>query len=208
MDIEAFAGTPNWTAARRGLLTASRIADALATLKTGKPAESRKKLAYELLAERMTGFAVTHFVTAPMQHGIDNQPGAIAEYEDATGNIVGPEVFVLHPEIDWAGATPDGTVGMDGLVEVKCPTTPKHLMWLTAGEVPDEHRLQMVFQLACTRREWVDFVSFDPRVKGKARLFIRRFVPEVGEIEKVEEGARQFLDELAAMEMQLNGEAA
>lgn len=203
MDVEALAGTANWHAARRGLLTASRIKDALAVLKTGKPSESRQKLMFELLAERMTGAAVDHYVTPAMTWGIENQADAISAYEAETGELVGPEVFVLHPEIDWAGATPDGLIGVEGLIEVKCPTTPKHLAWLMAGEIPDEHRLQMVFQIACTRRRWVDFVSFDPRVKAKSQLFIKRFEPGRDEIERVESGAREFLAELDAMSQQL-----
>ena len=162
-----------------------------------------RKAAFELLAERVSGYAVDHYVTPAMQWGIDNQPHAIAAYEAETGELVGPEVFVLHPEIDWAGATPDGTIGRDGLIEVKCPTTPTHLTWLLAGEVPEQHRLQMTFQLACARRQWVDFVSYDPRIKGKAQLFIRRFEPSRDEIEKVEAGAREFLNELEAMSLQL-----
>jgi putative phage-type endonuclease len=199
MEVEALAGTPNWHAARRGLLTASRMADAIAVLKTGKPSESRRKLMFELLAERMTGNAVDHYVTPAMQWGLDNQADAIAAYEAETGELVGPEVFVLHPSIDWLGATPDGLVGSDGLLEIKCPTTPKHLAWVMAGEVPEEHKPQMLCQLACTRRQWVDFVAFDPRVKGPARLFIRRFEPPASEIERIEEGAREFLAELQAM---------
>ena len=203
MEIEAVAGTPQWLAARRGLLTASRVADALAVLKNGKPSESRRKLMFELLAERMSGVAVEHFVTPAMQWGIDHQADATAAYEAATGELVGPEVFVLHDSIDWFGATPDGLVGSDGLIEIKCPTTPKHLAWVFAGEVPDEHRPQMLAQLSCTGRQWVDFVSFDPRVKGKAQLFIKRFEPAREEVEKIEAGVREFLAELDAMSKQL-----
>lgn len=202
MEVEAIAGTANWHAARRGLLTASRIADAIAVLKNGKPSESRRKLAFELLAERISGVAVDHYVTPAMQWGIDNQSGAIAAYEAQTGELVGPEVFVLHPEIDWSGATPDGLVGRDGLIEVKCPTTPKHVAWCLAGEVPDEHCPQMLWQLACTRRKWVDFVSFDPRV-NHPQLFVRRFEPARELIEEIEAKARDFLAEVAAMAEQL-----
>lgn len=202
MEVEAIAGTPNWHAARRGLLTASRIADALAVLKNGKPSESRRKLLFDLLAERMSGVAVEHYVTPAMQWGIDNQADAMAAYEAETGELVGPEVFVLHPSIDWFGATPDGLIGSDGLIEIKCPTTPKHLSWVIAGEVPDEHKPQMLAQLACTGREWVDFVSFDPRVR-KPQLFIRRFHPERSEIERIETGARDFLAELDTMSAML-----
>lgn len=203
MEVEAIAGTNQWHAARRGCLTASRMADAIAVLKNGKPSEARRKLMFDLLAERMTGNAVDHFVTPAMQWGIDQQAAATAAYEAETGELVGPEVFVLHPSIDWFGATPDGLVGSDGLIEIKCPTTPKFLAWRIAGEVPEEHRPQMLAQLACTGRRWVDFAAFDPRVQKGPQLFIRRFQPERAEIERIEAGARDFLAELDAMEKQL-----
>ncbi|KXK51045.1 MAG: YqaJ-like viral recombinase domain protein [Chloroflexi bacterium OLB13] len=203
MEVEALAGTNQWHAARRGCLTASRMADAIAVLKNGKPSEARRKLMFDLLAERMSGVAVEHYVTPAMEWGIAHQADAMAAYEAETGELVGPEVFVLHPSIDWFGATPDGLVGSDGLVEIKCPTTPKFLAWRMAGEVPEEHRPQMLAQLACTGRQWVDFVAFDPRVQKGPQLFIRRFQPERAEIERIEAGARDFLAELAAMEIQL-----
>jgi len=206
MNVEAVAGTDNWLAARRGCLTASRVADAIATLKNGKPSEARRKLMFDLLAERATGVAVSSYVTPAMQWGIDTQSAARVAYEAHTGEIVGPEVFVLHPALDWAGATPDGLVDPMGLLEIKCPTTPTHLRYVVAakdGHVPDEYRPQMLWQLACTRRQWVDFVSFDPRVKGASRLAVVRFEPAPGEVEELEEKASAFLDEVAAMAEQL-----
>lgn len=206
MNVEALAGTTNWVAARRGCLTASRIADAIATLKTGKPSESRRRVAFELLAERATGIAADHYVTSAMQWGIDTQPAARAAYEVLTGSLVGPEVFVLHPTIDWAGATPDGLLDPDGLLEIKCPTTATHLRYVLMareGRVPDEYRPQMLWQLACTRRAWVDFVSFDPRVEGPSRIAVARFEPAATEIEEIEAKASAFLEEVAAMAEQL-----
>ncbi len=203
MNVEAIAGTDQWFAARRGMLTASRVADALAMLKNGKPSESRRKLAHELVAERVTGILVERYVTPAMTWGIEQQHNALIAYEERTGNICGPELFVLHPTIDWFGATPDSLVGDDGLVETKCPTTPTHVAWTLAGEVPEQHKPQMLAQLACTGRKWVDFVSFDPRINGRASLFIRRFEPTPEQILAVEDGAREFLAEVAAMCEQL-----
>lgn len=206
MNIEAIAGTDNWVAARRGVLTASRIADAIAVLKTGKPSESRRRVAFELLAERATGLATDHYVSSAMQWGTDQQPAARAAYEARTGLLAGPEVFVLHPSIDWAGATPDGLLDPDGLIEIKCPTTPVHLRYVLMsrdGKVPDDYRPQMLWQLACTRRKWVDFVSFDPRVEGPSRIAIARFEPTAQEVEEIEAKAQSFLDEVAAMAEQL-----
>jgi putative phage-type endonuclease len=211
MIVEAMAGTDNWVAARRGCLTASRMADAMAYLKTKSKdgqlveAEARRKLKFDLLAERLTGIAVSHYVTPAMQHGIEQQPHATAAYEAATGEIVGPEVFVLHPRIDWFGATPDGLIGDAGIVEIKCPTTPTFLRWVTEGEVPAEHKPQMLAQLACTGRAWCDFIAFDPRVPEPHQLFIRRFEPEQSEIARIEVEAEKFLAELADMADRFKG---
>lgn len=196
MRVEATAGTAAWTAARRGLLTASRMKDAAALLKTGKPSESRIRLMKELAAERLTGAAVDHYVTSAMQWGIDNQAGAISAYEALTGEIVGPELFVLHPKIEFFGATPDGLVGSDGLIEVKCPTTTTYVEWVLAGVVPEEHKLQMATQCACAGRQWVDFVAHDPRMPAGQTLFVRRYEPTADEIAHVEKVATDFLREL------------
>ena len=207
MIVEAEAGTAQWIAARRGCLTASRVADAISKTKKGEYTAERQKLLFELLAERMTGVKVSQYVTDAMQHGIDNQAGAIERYETETGTLVGPEVFVLHPRIEFFGATPDGILpdGL-GLVEVKCPSTVKHLAWMKEGVVPHEYRPQMLAQLACTGRRYVDFISFDPRIQiDSAQFFLRRFEPKPEEIEEVEAEAQKFLQELEAMFEQITG---
>jgi len=198
MTPEAMAGTDNWLAARRGCLTASRVADALSTLKSGKPSERRQKLLFELLAERITGAKVDHFVTPAMQWGIDMQAPAISEYEARTGEIVQPEAFYLHESIDWFGATPDGLVP-HGLIEVKCPTTPRFLQIVATGDIPAEWQTQMTAQCSVLARDWVDFVAFDPRVPGSKSLFIKRFEPGDKAIATLEAGVIEFLDELQAM---------
>lgn len=196
MQVEALAGTPNWLAARRGCLTASRMNDAADFLKTGKPGAKRIALLKDLAAEAISDYAVEHFVTADMQWGTDHQPHATAAYEARRGLLVGPEVFVLHPEIERFGATPDGLVGHDGLVEFKCPRTTTFISWVTEGVVPEQHRLQMLAQLACTGRKWCDFVAFDPRMPEGRQLYIRRFEPDEKEIERAEEIAATFVEDL------------
>lgn len=206
MQVEAIAGTPNWLAARRGCLTASRMNDAADFLKTGKPGAKRIALLKDLAAEAVSDYAVDHFVTNDMQWGIDNQSNAIAAYEARKGLIVGPEVFVLHDEIDRFGATPDGLIGHDGLLEVKCPRTTTFISWVTEGVVPEQHKLQMLAQLACSNRDWVEFVAYDPRMPEGKQMFVRRFEPADSEIERVEQIAADFVEELTKL-IQLINEA-
>ena len=191
-------GTAEWFNARIGCLTASRMADAIATKKDGTPMKCRQDLMFELLAERMTGNAVTHYVNDAMRHGQEQEPAAKMAYEAATGNLVLDAPFVPHPRIEHCGASPDGFVD-DGLVEIKCPTTPKHLTYLRNRAVPEEYRPQMLMQMACTGRRWCDFVSFDPRMPPPQQLLIVQYAPGEDEIAAIEDAARTFLADLDAM---------
>lgn len=198
-----------WLADRAGCLTASRFADALDFRKDGSPGAKRIALAKSILAERLTGDTVRTYVTDAMQHGIETEAEARAAYEAETGMIVTLTGFVRHPTIEHAGASPDGLIDVDGLVETKCPTTAKHVDWLLAGGVPDEHKPQMTFQLACTQRAWCDFVSYDPRVKDdRSRLIIRRFTPSTTEIAAAETAAAEFLAWVEDLWEQLTTRAA
>ena len=192
-------GSAQWFQDRIGKLTASNMAMAMSFLKNGGEAKERKDLKIAILAERMTDIIREVYVTPAMQHGTDTEPAAKLAYEAATGAKVMPAPFVEHMAIENFGASPDGLIGTDGLLEVKCPTTAKFIGWMLAGVVPEEHKPQMLAQLACTQRKWVEFVAFDPRMPENKRLFIRRYEPTAEEIKGVEVAAEKFLDEVDAM---------
>lgn len=195
-----------WVRQRIGWCTASRMRDVLATLKNGQPAEARRKYAMELVAERLVDGALDHFVSPAMQWGIECEPEAADAYEEVTGTLLERCGFHPHPRIEFFGATPDRLLGGDGLVEIKCPTTATYVAWRAAGEVPAEHKPQMLAQLACTRRRFVDFVAYDPRVRQREhRIFIRRYEPSVDEIAAVEAAVEQFLAEVEALFQQVIG---
>lgn len=187
-----------WLAARAGKLTASRMKDALAMLKNGQPAQARADLIRDILAERLTGSSVRHFVNEAMLWGSEKEPEAKEAYEARTGDFIGECGVYDHPRIDLFCATPDGLLSHDGLIELKCPTTPTFVSWVIAGVVPDQHKPQMLAQLACTGRKWVEFVAYDPRVQKRSPLFIRRFTPEPAEIARIEDAAEKFLAEVDA----------
>lgn len=193
------ANTPQWHRARIGCLTASRMGDVLAVLKNGKPAEARSAYLRQLVAERMTDTAAEFYVTQAMQWGLDHEAEAVAAYEELTGELCDPAPFVLHPEIEFFGSTPDRFVGSDGLLECKCPTTASYIEWRQSGEIPARYVAQMTAQLACTRRKWCDFVAYDPRVVYGPKLWVRRFEPTQEQINACEDAARQLLAEVDAL---------
>lgn len=196
-------GSGAWLNQRVGRLTASRMAAAMAYLKTGKPAADRTNLMRELLAERLTGDAVPHPVTPPMLWGIAQEPHAKTEYQALSGNLLTRCGFIDHPTIKYFGGSPDALLDDDAVFEAKCPNTTTHVAWVLAGEVPEQHKPQILAQLACTRRTRAVFVSFDPRIPGARRIFVREWEPARDEIEAVEGAAREFLRELDELFMQL-----
>jgi YqaJ-like viral recombinase domain len=163
------------------------MCDLMATLKRGGEAASRRDYRAELIAERLTGKTEDRYLSKEMQFGIEQEPFARTAYEIRTENIVDPVGFIFHPRLDFSGASPDGLIGQDGGLELKCPKTTTHLAYMVAGTVPEEHQHQMLWNMACAEREWWDFASFDPRLPEKLRLFIVRMPRDearIGEIER------------------------
>lgn len=190
--------TDEWFAARLGKVTASRVADLLAKTKAGEYAASRENLMAQLVIERLTGTQQESYSSAAMNWGTEQEPFARAAYEMATGNLVEECGFVPHPVIDNAGASPDGLVGSDGLVEIKCPNSATMIETLLNKTVPGKYKTQMQMQMACTDRAWCDYVVFDPRMPPKAQLFIQRVPRDPEFIQKMETEIVKFLGELDA----------
>lgn len=187
-----------WLAARRGRITASRCADMMATLKRGGEAAARRNYRMELVAERLTGRCADHYVSMEMEHGSAKEAEAISRYEMATGEMVTPVGFVLHPRFDFAGASPDGLVGPDGLVEAKCPKTETILGWMESGKVPEEYLLQIQMELACTGRRWAHFLAFDDRLPSGAQDLVIEVRRDEATIALIESEAERFNAEIEA----------
>lgn len=188
-------GSPEWFAQRLGRVTASRLVDVLAKLKTGEAA-ARANYRAELVAERLTGKAAESFSNAAMKWGTDCEPLARAAYEAEFGVLVDEVAMIPHPSIEWAGASPDGLVGSDGLLEIKCPSTKTHIDTLLSGEAPSQYLPQMFWQMACTGRAWCDFVSFDPRLPADMQMFVQRVPRDNDLIVRYEQEVIVFLSEV------------
>ena len=187
--------TTEWHTARLGKVTASRVADVIAKTKSGYGA-SRANLMADLICERLTGQPASTFTNAHMEWGTEQEPHARAAYSARTGELVEEVGFIDHPRITNSGASPDGLVGDDGLVEFKCPATATHLDTLLAGEVPSKYIPQMQWQMACTDRAWCDFVSYDPRLPEHLRMFVKRVERDDAYIKMLEAEVTKFLAEL------------
>lgn len=187
--------TDEWFNARLGKVTASRIADLMARTKTGWGA-SRDNYRAQLVTERLTGVPADSFTSAAMQWGTDQEPAARECYEFMTGATVVETGFVPHPAIAMAGASPDGLVEHDGLVEIKCPNTATHIDTLLGKPIADKYLKQMQWQMACTGRDWCDFASFDPRMPVTMQMRIIRVERDAAMIGEIEAAVVAFLAEV------------
>ena len=186
-----------WFAARCGKVTASRIADLVARTKTGWGA-SRANYKAQLVCERLTGCVEPGYTNAAMSWGTEKEPDARAAYcfrQDVDVLEVG---FVDHPTIGMTGASPDGLIEGDGLLEVKCPISATHIETLLGQSVPAKYIHQIQWQLACTDRAWCDFVSFDPRLPAAMQLFVQRVHRDDSLIAQLESDVSVFLGEVDA----------
>jgi putative phage-type endonuclease len=187
-------GSDGWFEARRGLVGASRIIDVMAKTKSGYSA-SRKNYMAQLLIERLTGETQDTFTSAAMQWGTECEPYAREAYEIRTGEIVEQVGFIKIPDM-MAGASPDGLVGDDGLLEIKCPNSATHIDTLLTQKIDRKYLLQMQWQMLATDRNWCDFVSYDPRMPENLRYFCKRVERDQELLLEVTGEVTKFLKEL------------
>ena len=191
--------TEDWFLARKGKVTASKIADVLAKGRGNAESLTRAKYRDQLVTERLTKVVAEGFTNEAMQRGTEMEPKARDLYAFKTGVHVEEVGFIDHPTIAMSGASPDGLVEETGLVEFKCPNSNTHREYVMAGVVPEKYKPQMAWQMACTGRQWVDFVSYDDRLEDESKhLFIVRYHRDDEYIAEMEEAVKKFLDEVEA----------
>lgn len=174
MKANAAQESTDWMQARCGMFTASRASDLMARTKSG-PSASRGNLLALLAVERLTGQPVETYQNDAMRRGNELEGEARDAYSFTTGNPVQESGFIVNDALPRTGCSPDGFVGSDGLVEIKCPASmAKHLDALRNGSHAQEYRWQLQHQMLVTERQWVDAVSYDPRFPENLQLAIVR----------------------------------
>jgi len=196
-------GSDEWKQSRIGKATASRISDIVAKTKTGY-STSRANYMAQLVVERMTNQVAESYSNAAMEWGVENEEFARAAYEAKTGNMVDQVGAIDHPRIALSAASPDGLVGDDGCLEIKCPNTATHIETLLGDEPAKKYYDQMQWQMVCANRSWCDFVSFDPRMPAHLQLFVKRIERNDIYIAELESEVIRFLAEVDDKVKKLN----
>lgn len=196
-------GSPEWFLQRLGKVTASRVADVIAKTKTGY-STSRENYLVEIALERLTGARQESYTNDAMKWGTETEPLARATYEATTGKFVDEVGMIAHPNIAMSGASPDGLVDDDGLIEIKCPNSATHAKTLMNKKPDGKYITQMQWQMACTGRKWCDFISFDPRFPTHLQMFVVRVDRDDELIASLEKEVTAFLEEVDQTVQKLN----
>jgi len=188
-----------WFSARLGKVTASKIDDIMAKTKSGE-SQYTKRYKLQLVTERLTNKVVPLFMNAAMAHGVEYEDEARVEYANKMKLLIDTDVrevgFIDHPSIHMSGASPDGLVGKDGLIEIKCPQPITHTETLVSSEIARKYIHQMQWQMACTGKKWCDFVSYQPSFPEDCKLFIKRVERDDDLIGHLEVAVSKFLSEV------------
>jgi putative phage-type endonuclease len=185
-------GTPEWLAERAGKVTASMLSNVM----MAKTTAGYQNYLAQLICERLTGEPVDTFKSAAMEHGNETEPQARAFYEMETGNDVVECGFIQHATLANSGASPDGLIGDDGGLEIKAPQPAKHIKNLMGGTIDKAYMLQMQWGMACTGREWWDFVSFNPSFPAHLQLHVQKVKRDQEMIEDITAAVTSFLSEM------------
>lgn len=195
--IECTQGSPEWHLARAGFATASNFADILSRSRDGKgEGTMRRNYRVRLVVERLSGRAIEGgFSNGATRQGQEREPDARVAYEVRTGSLV-QEVGFIFDDTHQAGASPDGFIGDDGGLEVKCPELSAHLDYLRRSDEPPEYRAQIQGNLWITGRAWWDFVSFNPDYPTNLQLVIRRVKRDEAYITQLQLAVALFMHEV------------
>lgn len=180
-----------WFDLKAGQISASRMCQMMAE----GNGLTREKYKMKLAVERLTGQPVNEgFKSAAIDRGNELEPQARDFYEVITGCTITQVPFICHDNVGLA--SPDALVDDDGLLEIKCPQMHTHLHYLITKKIPRAYMLQMYWQLACTKRKWVDWLTFYPELPPNLRAFIVRVPYHAGEIQTLEREAQRFDNEI------------
>jgi putative phage-type endonuclease len=199
--------SPEWFQAHCGVITSSVIDAVMVEKGDSKTRDDLKwRLVGEILSGKPSDKFTKGFSSRAMENGTEMEKFARGAYEVKEGVLVDEIGLVYHPTIERCATSPDSLVGDEGVLEIKCPLRETHLKYLSKGKVPTEYLKQCIWHIACTRRKWIDFVSYCPDLPEHMQLFVKRMEVDSAVVEQFEKAARQFLSEVDGLLAQLGAE--
>jgi len=186
-------GSAEWLTMRLGKVTASRVAEVLSKGRGASPSQKEKSYMIELIAETLTGQSKPFFENDAMRWGTETEPQARSMYEINNDFLTVKEVAFIELN-DFIGVSPDGLVGDNGLLEIKCPTTTTQIKRALSDDYSADYKAQIQMQLWVSEREWCDFVSFDPRLDCEASYLQQRVMRDEEYIKVMQDKVFAFVE--------------
>ena len=188
-------GSAEWLSMRLGKVTASKVKDVLTKGRGNTPSKTSETYMMELIAEILTGQSKPFFENDAMKWGTETEPQARAMYS-VNNNFVDVKEVAFVEHNDQIGISPDGLIGDDGLLEIKCPNTTTQLKRALSDDYSSDYKAQIQMQLWVTEREWCDFVSFDPRLECAAGYLQQRVMRDEEYIEEMKTKVYAFIEKM------------
>ena len=188
-------GSDEWLAMRLGKVTASKVSEVISKGRGKAPSKSAETYMVELIAETLTGKSKPFFENDSMRHGTETEPQARSMYE-VNNNFVSVREVAFVEHNDQVGISPDGMIGEDGLLEIKCPATTTQIKRALSDDYSADYKAQIQMQLWVTERKWCDFVSFDPRLDCDAGYLQQRVYRDEEYIEEMKIKVYAFVEKM------------
>lgn len=186
-------GSADWLALRLGKVTASKVKDVLTKGRGDTTSKTAETYMMELIAEKLTGQSKTFFENDAIRWGTETEPQARSMYIVKNNFVDVREVAFIEYD-EFIGVSPDGLIGDDGMLEIKCPTTTTQIKRALSDDYSADYKAQIQMQLWIAEREWCDFVSFDPRLDCEAGYLQQRVFRDEKYIEEMEGKVLAFVD--------------
>ena len=186
-------GSAEWLTMRLGKVTASRVGDVLSKGRGNSPSQKEKSYMMELIAETLTGQSKPFFENDAMRWGTETEPQARSMYEINNDFVTVKEVAFIELN-EFIGVSPDGLVGDNGLLEIKCPTTTTQINRALSDNYSSDYKAQIQMQLWISGRDWCDFVSFDPRLDCEASYLQQRVMRDEEYIKEMQDKVFAFVE--------------
>jgi putative phage-type endonuclease len=190
-------GSPEWLKARAGKITASNAWKIIDRTAKGLPTADHTNFKFSLVTERLTGEPTITFVNDAMRHGTNTEPEARAFFSELYDVTVEEVGFMTHPEFEFLGCSPDGIIGGDTLLEIKCLTTKSHLEMLLSRAPIKDHTLQVQFQMMITGTTLAHLLYYDPRLPLELQS-------KIFSLEADTEVQNQLRDSAIALDLEVN----
>jgi len=197
-------GSDEWKAARLGKITASRVKDIMTNGRGGAPSKTSESYMMELIAERLTGEPKPFFENDAMKWGTENEIAARSMFELKEGILVDEVAFIEHSE--FIGVSPDGLIGDDGLLEIKCPNTSTQIKRALTNDYSKDYKAQIQMQLWVSDRKYCYFLSFDPRLDCKASYLLQKVERDEEYINEMKSKIEEFVNKMNKILNKLEGE--